>query len=135
MVSPEVCRHLWRDLLASTAQVDLEVMALVRALQAAGVRVGALSNTLHEHVSVLRCRGVYRPFDPCVLSCHLGCRKPELEIYVRAAELAALRLRDCLLIDDLPENIEGARRAGMPALLFRGAGPLAQELVRLGLLR
>ncbi len=134
LVSPGLCRHLWRDLLASTAQIDLEVMALVGALQEAGVRVGALSNTLHDHVTVLEGRGVYRSFDPCVLSCRLGCRKPEREIYLKAAQLARLRPRNCLLVDDLPENIEGARQSGMPALLFRGPGPLAQELARLGLL-
>jgi putative hydrolase of the HAD superfamily len=135
LVSPEACRHLWRDLLASTAQVDLEVMALVGALQQAGVRVGALSNTLHDHVTVLEGRGVYRAFDPCALSCRMGCRKPEREIYLKAAEMARLNPRDCLLVDDLGENIEGARRAGMSALLFRGAAPLAQDLLRLGLLR
>ncbi|MGI5844550.1 MAG: HAD family hydrolase [Candidatus Xenobium sp.] len=135
LVSPETCRHLWRDLLASTAQVDLQVMALIGALQKAGIRVGALSNTLHDHVKVLEERGVYRAFDPCALSCRLGCRKPEREIYLKAAELAHMKPRDCLLVDDLNENLEGARRAGMSALLFRGAEPLAQDLLRLDLLR
>ena len=131
---PELCRHLWRDLLASTVQVDPQVMNLCQLLREKGLRLGALTNTLEDHIPVLTALGVYRPFDPCVMSCRQGHRKPEREIYLKAAELAGLKPRACLLVDDLEENIEGARRAGMPGVRYTGAQDLLRELVRLRLL-
>ena len=98
------------------------------------MRLGALSNTLEDHVAVLTRMGVYRPFDPCVLSCRVGFRKPEPGIYLKAAEMAGLPPRECLLVDDRPENLEGGRRVGMQGLLFAGAAGLARDLGRLRLL-
>lgn len=124
-----------RDLLASTAEIDPQVVGLCRLLQDSGVRIGALSNTIEDHIPVLTGMGVYRPFEPCVLSCRIGFRKPEREAYLKAANLAGLKLKECLLVDDLPENVEGARRAGMPGIVFSDADALYRELARLRLVR
>jgi putative hydrolase of the HAD superfamily len=78
--------------------------------------------------------GVYRPFDPCVMSCRVGFRKPQREVYLKAAEMAGLKLQECLLVDDLVGNIEGARRAGMPGIAFSDAAGLRRELARWRLL-
>lgn len=40
----------------------------------------------------------------------------------------------CLFIDDMEENIVGARAAGMEAIRFHDAGQLEQDLTRLGVL-
>lgn len=128
---PEQCRFLWRDLLAATAEVDHQVLGVCRILEEAGVRVGALTNTIEDHIPVLTEMGVYRNFDPCVMSCRHGHRKPEKEIYRKAAELAGLKPKECLLVDDVAENVEAARRAGMQALLYTSAEELFRELVRL----
>ncbi len=133
-VSPEKCRYLWRDLLAATAEIDPQVMDLCSSLQQAGVRLGALTNTIEDHIPVLTGMGVYRPFDPCVMSCRVGFRKPQREIYLKAAEMAGLKLQECLLVDDLVGNIEGARRAGMPGIAFSDAAGLRRELARWRLL-
>lgn len=130
LVPPEQCRYLWRDILAATAEIDSQVMDLCFHLRVAGTRVGALTNTIEDHIPVLTSMGVYKPFEPCVMSCRVGFRKPQREIYLKAAEMAGLRLHECLLVDDLVGNIEGARRAGMPGILFSDAAGLARDLSR-----
>jgi putative hydrolase of the HAD superfamily len=97
--------------------------------------VGALSNTIQEHALLLQRRGVYQTFNPVILSCQVGMRKPNADIYRKAAELCKTKPTRCLLIDDLPENVDGAQKAGYQAILYKGdANELRHELHRLGLL-
>lgn len=128
---PETCRWLWRDLMAATAQVDHQVLGLMEILKEQGVRVGAITNTIEDHVQVLTRLGIYRNFDPCVISCRQGHRKPDKELFRKALELAKLKPRDCAFVDDLPENVEASRKVGMTGLLFTGPEELYRDLVRL----
>jgi HAD superfamily hydrolase (TIGR01509 family) len=48
----------------------------------------------------------------------MGCRKPEPAIYFQTLEKLGAEGRQCLFIDDRPENIEAARAAGIHAHQF-----------------
>jgi putative hydrolase of the HAD superfamily len=126
-------KGFWEGILRDTLSVHREVLELSAKLRARAT-VGALSNTIQEHALVLQKQGIYQTFNPVVLSCQVGMRKPDADIYHRAAELAKSKVERCLLIDDLAENVEGAQRAGFHALLFRDVDELRHELHRLELL-
>jgi FMN phosphatase YigB (HAD superfamily) len=94
-----------------------------------------LSNTDPVHYAFLRDRYSFmRLFEGEVLSFETGAVKPEPAIYREVVKLAKVPAGHCLFFDDLPENVEGARTAGMNAHLFRGAALLDEELARHGLL-
>jgi HAD superfamily hydrolase (TIGR01509 family) len=57
-------------------------------------------------------------FDDYVLSYEVGYLKPQPEIYIEALKKARVRAEECVLLDDLPENIEGAQRLGINAILY-----------------
>jgi putative hydrolase of the HAD superfamily len=57
-------------------------------------------------------------FDDYVLSYEVGYLKPHPEIYQEALKKARVRAEECVFLDDLPENIEGARREGMKTILY-----------------
>ncbi len=129
------CRWVWRDVMRATARVDDDMMTFCWNLQKRGYIVAALSNTIVDHVHVLNELGVYQPFRPLVLSCQVGLRKPEKEIYKVAAGLAKLKPKQCLLIDDREDNLEGARAAGWQGLLFTSPNKMLLDLRKLGLLK
>ena len=61
-----------------------------------------------------------------------GMRKPDAEIFVRAAELLGLEPAECVFVDDLEQNAEGARAVGMEAIVHRSARftvPKLEELL------
>ena len=126
--------HLWRDLMSSSMIINTEVVRLAQTLSQKGVQVGILSNAIEEHAEYLQERGVYAPFNPCVISCRVGLRKPDSAIYRLAAQRAGVKLPQCLFIDDMPGNVESAQRLGMQGLVFSDAPQLAQDLGKLGLL-
>ena len=51
-------------------------------------------------------------------SFELGCVKPEPEIYRKVTSRIGAAPAECLFLDDTMECVEGARRAGLQALLF-----------------
>ncbi len=72
-------------------------------------------------------------FDDYVLSFELGLMKPDPGIYRVALEKAGAQPAECVFIDDMEENIEGANALGIPAILYRPETDLGRELRSLGL--
>lgn len=71
--------------------------------------------------------GLGYAFDFLANSEELGVRKPERAFFLRAAERLQVAPGRCLLIDDIPENVEAGRRYGLNAVLTKDLGefPLA----------
>jgi HAD superfamily hydrolase (TIGR01509 family) len=57
-------------------------------------------------------------FDVVLSSGAEGVRKPDADIYLRAARRLDVRPRDCLFMDDSEANIRGAQAAGMQTVLW-----------------
>ena len=59
--------------------------------------------------------------DGLVVSADIHLLKPDVKIYRYLLEKYALTAGECLFIDDRPDNVEGARLAGLQAVQFRGS--------------
>lgn len=66
------------------------------------------------------------------VSCHMGLRKPDLEIYLEAARRLKLDPSDCVFVDDRAKNVEAAMAVGMKGIVFRNAKQLEEELAAQG---
>lgn len=94
------------------------------------VPVYAFSNTNAAHR-----RTWQRQFAPAVAlfrevftSCDLGVRKPERESFHRVAKEIGVAPHEILFFDDTPENVEGARAAGLQSVLVRSPGDVERAL-------
>ena len=67
-------------------------------------------------------------FDEYVLSYEAGYMKPHPEIYMRALNKARIRAEECVFLDDLQENIEGAECVGMNVILYEPHTDLEAKL-------
>jgi epoxide hydrolase-like predicted phosphatase len=98
---------------------DDEMVEALRRARAQGVRTGLISNSMGA--------GRYdrstfpELFDGVVISGDEGMHKPQPEIYRLGCERVGLQPADCVFVDDLRENCEGAEAVGMTAVLHRGA--------------
>lgn len=70
-------------------------------------------------------------FDVAVLSGDEGVTKPHPQIYELAAERLNAEVEECIMIDDLPENIAGADAAGMQGIIYGNLRQMKQELEEL----
>ena len=57
-------------------------------------------------------------FDVVVLSSDVGMVKPQPEIYQLVAKQLGVSSEECLMIDDLAVNIDGAEAVGMKGVVF-----------------
>ena len=63
-----------------------------------------------------------------IISCDHQVLKPEPRIYSLLLERWGLLAKECLFIDDVSANVEGARRMGMEAILYESHEQLLKEL-------
>jgi glucose-1-phosphatase len=114
--------------------VHLPTLPLVAQMRQAGYAMGILSNTCPLHW--LHCLSNYRvvadAFSVRALSYEIGAAKPDAKIYCRAAELAGVPLEDIFFVDDIAENVHGAKAVGIDAVQFTTANKLAEDLRRRG---
>jgi epoxide hydrolase-like predicted phosphatase len=118
------------DRLFAGMRPDETMLDAVRAAKRAGVRTGLISNSWgHGRYD----RTLFPElFDGVVISGDEGIHKPEPAIYELGAERVGLPAADCVFVDDLRENCDGAEAVGMTAVLHRGADttlPRLEELL------
>ncbi|MEY9871524.1 putative hydrolase of the HAD superfamily [Streptacidiphilus sp. MAP12-33] len=100
--------------LSAGIRPDAAMVAAVGRLHAAGVPVALVSNALGDDLY----RDVDLPSlcDVAVISSEVGERKPGRRIYAIACERLGVAPEDCLMIDDLEQNLNGAARLGIRGL-------------------
>ncbi len=97
--------------------------------------LACLSNTSEAHWDlIMRDFGLGRCFDHAFASHLIGLTKPDRAVYQWVVRELDRPPAEFLFFDDVPENVEGARGAGMDARLVRGPAELRRELGRAGLL-
>jgi len=104
--------------------LDRSMLALLERLSARN-RVMILSNTNQEHwdFAVGASGGALARFEP-YLSHRIGHEKPSLRSFQVVAEKAGIDPARSIFFDDLPANVEAARRAGFQAEVFESEARL-----------
>jgi epoxide hydrolase-like predicted phosphatase len=110
-------------------RADDRMVDAVRRVKESGRPTGLISNSWggasYDRVEVDDL------FDAIVISGEVGLHKPEPEIFRLGAEKLGVAPEECVFVDDLRENCEGAEAVGMTAILHRGPDGTIPELERL----
>ena len=94
-----------------------ELVDYVRQLKTAGTyKIGMLSNIGERFIDELFGKELQELFDTVLLSYQEGLAKPNPEIFTLMAERMELSPGECVMIDDLADNCEGAEIAGMESI-------------------
>ncbi len=105
---------------------------VLREQRSERVRVGMLSNMVpawNDHWR--RMVDSDAIFEHVVLSYEVGFRKPESGMFACAASQAGVSASQCVLVDDLLENCEGATAAGWRAVHFQDAQSARKQLLQI----
>jgi putative hydrolase of the HAD superfamily len=110
------------------------VARLVRLLKSRGYRLvlGSNTNVLHAAHFRRKFAETLDLFDRFILSYEVGCLKPEAKFYAACVAAADVPASSCVFVDDVPENVEGARSAGLLAVRYTDAPALIAELAGIG---
>lgn len=110
--------------------VHHQMVERARALRSDGYRVGLLTNNVREGSASWRAKiPVDELFEVVIDSCEVGMRKPNPAIYALALDqLGVTDPATAVFLDDAPGNVDGARRAGLHAILVDDPDEAIAEL-------
>jgi HAD superfamily hydrolase (TIGR01509 family) len=92
-------------------------------------KIGLLSNVGEDFFeSLFSAKEREELFDAAVLSNSVGVTKPSRAIYEIAAKKLGVLPEECIFIDDIPANVEGANAVGMTGILFTSNHQLDVDL-------
>ena len=121
----------WSDIF----HLNESVAELIEPLKNEGhtLVLGSNTNALHARQFRHQFEGTLRHFDGLVLSYEVGYVKPSKEFYLACAASAGHPPEECVFIDDLAENIEGAIAAGLRGIVYRDTPQLITDLHAIGI--
>lgn len=94
---------------------DHEMIAAVGDVRSHGIPAVLVSNSLgYDAYDGYDLEGM---FDGVILSGRVGVRKPSRRIYELGAEVAGVSPAECVMVDDLEQNLSGAARIGVRGIL------------------
>lgn len=73
-----------------------------------------------------------KKFNPAIISCDVGMRKPNPEIYKLTLKKLKLKPSECLFIDNQTWNLTPAKKLGMKTILFKDNKQLFKQLLKMG---
>ncbi|WP_051228503.1 HAD family hydrolase [Pleomorphomonas oryzae] len=148
--TPELYIKSWRDRLGYPLAVKDWVearrlgmrlipgtLALIERLVAAGTTVGVLTNNgplVYEYRDTLAPELARLVGDRFLVSSSFATMKPDPRVFLRALDRLGFSPEESFFTDDMSENVEGARTAGLRGAIFTTPAALEQELAAQGLL-
>lgn len=125
----QFCQH-WCNMFNPMQGID----AILKELDGK-VELGLLSDTDPLHWAFVNKNWPFiKTIKKTTLSFEINCCKPAPQAFLKAAEKVGVTPSECLFIDDLQRNIDGAKAVGMDAIHFINPKDLRAELFNRGLL-
>lgn len=126
-------RLFWENLDKAIVQFDY-VLPWIKALKKAGYRIYILSNygkwtydsTKDNALSFLS------EVDGAIFSYEIKIIKPDIRIYQALLEKYNLNPKECVFMDDLEANIDGAKEAGINGIVFKSKEDAVEQLKEYG---
>jgi glucose-1-phosphatase len=120
----------WQDIF----WLNEPVARLIERLKSAGytLLLGSNTNILHSAHYRRQFASTLDLFDQLVLSHDVGHIKPSAEFYHTCVRAAGLSAASCIFVDDLAENVDGARQAGLIGVHYIDTPALITDLTELG---
>ncbi len=130
-VKPQVTiEKLWQENYGKEGFFEGNI-ELIKKLKSKGIKTACLSNTIHPHANVNKEAGDYEIFDFISLSCDIGMRKPDADIFEYTLDNVGAKPEEAIYIDDLEEFIQAANSLGINGIQFRSEEQLKIELSNL----
>jgi beta-phosphoglucomutase len=113
--------ELYRKIVSETFKPLPGAVALIDALRTAGFKLAVGSSGPPENIALtLEKLGRAERFDATVTGRDVQRGKPDPQVFLLAAERLDVRPERCAVIEDAPQGIEAANRAGMTSIAVTG---------------
>ncbi|HSX43983.1 MAG TPA: HAD family phosphatase [Candidatus Saccharimonadales bacterium] len=112
-------------------RVQRKLVKFAAELRERGVKTAVLSNMVTPVAFVFRHSPELKQFDPVIISCDVGMRKPDPEIYQLMLEKLGLPAEECIFVDNRADNVEAAKKLGMHIIQDHDTAQIIKEIKKL----
>jgi len=113
-------------------KLNKELYDFAFKLQKKGYKIVILSNQWYISKKAKVPKNLVRKFDLVVISCDVGIRKPDKDIYKFLLEKLKIEPNKIIFIDDLKRNLFVAKKLGTQTILFKNNKQLFKQLEKFG---
>jgi len=118
-ISSKKLKRLYLDSYKKNFKQNKELFKELFKLKKRGYKIAILSDQWFLSKEALMPDKFYRNFDEVIVSCDVGIRKPNKEIYQLAVKRLNLSPHEILFVDNQKWNILPAKKLGMNTILFK----------------
>lgn len=94
--------------------INPDVIPMLEALRNNGYKIALITNCFTEEQVVIRSSEIFKYFDVACLSCELGIKKPDRQIFKHCLNELGLEAGECLYVGDGGSHeLEAAAEVGM----------------------
>jgi len=111
---------------------NTELLYLIHKLKNNGYKIGILSDQWYLSKDALINKKDFADFNPIIVSCDVGMRKPNPKIYKLLIKKLKLKPLEILFTDNREWNLKAARKLGIKTILFKNNDQFIRELMTLG---
>ncbi len=113
----EACSGIMKDWQEGFV-INTEMLDFIDTLRKNGYKTYILSNAPLDLPDYLNRNGISKYFDGSIFSAEEKVLKPNKQIYNLILDKYSLNPKECLFLDDKPENVTGAISCGINAYVF-----------------
>ena len=106
---------------------DNQIIELIKTLKLK-YKVGLLSNNFTVWTQEAKKQEYMQLFDVAIFSSDVKLSKPGPKIYEYAAQQFGVKPFECVFIDNIEENVQGARFVGMKGIWYKNFEQLIKDL-------
>ena len=96
-----------------------------------GYKIAILSDQWYLSKKAVVPRIFYKIFDPLIISCDVGMRKPDSKIYSLLLKKIGAKGKEVIFVDNQKWNISPARKLGMKTILFKNNKQTMREIKKI----
>ena len=126
-ISSEKLIRLFKKAYNRIFKENKKLFKIAFKLKEKGYRIGVLSDQWWLSKEFLLSSKT-RKFNPVIISCDVGVRKPDIKMYKLMIKRLGLKPEEILFIDDRVWNIKGAKKAGIKTILFKSNREFVRDL-------
>ncbi len=126
-ISEKKLRKIYIRAYRKNFKQNKELFRKVLNLKKLGYKISILSDQWFLSQEALMSKKLYKKFNPVIISCDVGMRKPKIEIYKLILRKLKLKPKETLFIDNQEWNIKPAKKIGMKTILFKDNKQLFED--------
>ncbi|MBU0958873.1 MAG: HAD family phosphatase [Nanoarchaeota archaeon] len=127
-LSVKKLKRLYFNAYAGNFNTNMGLYHKAWKLKKQGYKIAILSDQWNLSKPALAPKRTMKKFDVVMISCEVGLRKPNPEIYKRTLRQLKVHAKEVIFIDNQEWNLKPAKKLGMKTILFKNNKQTIEEL-------